>query len=280
MRIEPHSLKAFLIQPETKACTGICVPTTNFFAFTCPILTPPSQPQMFTCHSSLLSTLSSPRGSGAWRDIQVHGWWSPAQNENQFRWLGWGPRASAADIWWGSCLQLRPWNEPSKALGAGRGENGSAVLLAVRPKASYLTSLCLLLICEKKLVITSIAWVEHSKIRLLRICQCDLICKRVFSGIIKLRILRRNHPESVANVLTEEKGKDRGERHVKTEAKGRLCVWSWESWEHPAWEQVQKDSPQAIRGKMVLRTRGFQTSGFRKHCEKGISLALHLPISY
>lgn len=45
---------------------------------------------------------------------------------------------------WDSCLQLRPWNEPSKALGAGRGENGSAVLLIVRPKASYLTSLCLL----------------------------------------------------------------------------------------------------------------------------------------
>lgn len=29
----------------------------------------------------------------------------------------------------------------SKALGVGRGENGSAVLLSVRPKASYLTSL-------------------------------------------------------------------------------------------------------------------------------------------
>lgn len=51
-----------------------------------------------------------------------------------------GPTANAADIWWDSCLQLRPWNEPSKALGVGRGENGSAVLLAVRPKASFSVS--------------------------------------------------------------------------------------------------------------------------------------------
>ena len=61
--------------------------------------------------------------------------------------------------------------------------------------------------------------------------------------------------------------------------------WSYacearESWRHPAWEEVQKDSPQAMRGKMVLRSPGFQTSGFRKHCKKDISLALHLPISY
>ena len=53
-----------------------------------------------------------------------------------------------------------------------------------------------------------------------------------------------------------------------------------ESLGHPEWEQVKKDSPQAIRGKMGLRTRRFQTSGFRKHCEKYIPLALHLPISY
>lgn len=38
-----------------------------------------------------------------------------------------------------------------------------------------------------------------------------------------------------------------------------------ESLSHPEWEEVQKDSPQAIRGKMGLRTPGFQTSGFGKH---------------
>ena len=98
--IDLHNPNALPIQLETKEHFWICVQMAASFAgLPCPILTPASPSPVFTCHSSLLSIPLCPRGSAAWLDILVHVCRSPAQNEKQFRCLGWVPNANVADIW-------------------------------------------------------------------------------------------------------------------------------------------------------------------------------------